>query len=198
MNSFDEQLAEIKSLTNTTKNTDLAEVLGISPKTVSTWRERQKIPDKIYLMAKQIAKKNGGIAPMMPHGYISIDMYRADEHGQLIQSNETPPMIFSESFIDSELKTKPVELFMMMADGDSMAPTLKQGSPVVIHRQKLSNDGIYVFTFKNQLMIKRLQFLRNGINVISDNHDYEAWELDDSEINKLQIVGKVVWNGTFI
>ncbi|PTP11380.1 transcriptional regulator, partial [Vibrio splendidus] len=37
MGTFEEQLKELKELTNTSKNVDLARVLGKSPKTISNW-----------------------------------------------------------------------------------------------------------------------------------------------------------------
>lgn len=46
-------------------------------------------------------------------------------------------------------------------------------------------------------MVKLLQFLPNGIKVVSDNSAYEAWELGKEEIkgNDFDIIGEVVWSG---
>lgn len=56
MADFEEQLDELKTLTNTHKIKDLSESLGVSTSTIRTWRSRNKIPDDIYLKVK---KHNG-------------------------------------------------------------------------------------------------------------------------------------------
>ena len=79
-----------------------------------------------------------------------------------------------------------------------MAPTLKNQSIVMVSRVGgCSADGIYVFRYDNRLMVKRLQFLPNGIKVVSDNSSYEAWELGKKDIEgaDFEIIGEVVWSG---
>lgn len=38
----DSQIVELKKLTKTTKNTELAKILSVSPSTIQTWRLRKK------------------------------------------------------------------------------------------------------------------------------------------------------------
>lgn len=63
--------------------------------------------------------------------------------------------------------------------------------------EEFSSDGIYVFRFEDNLMVKRLQFLPERIEVVSDNPTYKTWEImkKDLEHKDFQIIGEVVWSG---
>ncbi|EKO3849184.1 helix-turn-helix transcriptional regulator [Vibrio harveyi] len=198
MGSFEEQLKELKRLTNTSKNVDLAKALGKSPKTISNWKHRDHIPEDIFIKARELSQ-NGSVAP---RGYLELKFYDVEVsagHGTLVEKEEeSSAMVFSERFIRQELGFNPNNIFLMPVRGDSMAPTLKNQSIVMVNRvDGFSTDGIYVFRYDNRLMVKRLQFLPNGIKVVSDNSSYEAWELGKKDIEgaDFEIIGEVVWSG---
>uniref|UniRef100_UPI000680116C S24 family peptidase n=2 Tax=Vibrionaceae TaxID=641 RepID=UPI000680116C len=177
---------------------DLSKALGVSPSTVQTWRSRGKIPEDIFIKANQIAK-SGSLAP---RGYLELKFFDVEVsagHGALVEKEEeSSAMVFSERFIRQELGFNPNNIFLMPVRGDSMAPTLKNQSIVMVNRMDgFSTDGIYVFRYDNRLMVKRLQFLPNGIKVVSDNSSYEAWELGKKDIEgaDFEIIGEVVWSG---
>ncbi|MFB9215514.1 S24 family peptidase [Vibrio sinaloensis] len=198
MKHIDTQIDELKKLTKTAKNVDLAKVLGISPKTIQSWKSREKIPEDIFLKAEEIAK-TGSVAPK---GYLELKFYDVEVsagHGALVEKEEeSSAMVFSEKFIRQELGFNPNNIFLMPVRGDSMSPTLKNQSVVIVNRvDGFSNDGIYVFRFDGRLMVKRIQFLPNGIKVVSDNLSYDPWELSKKEIQSadFEIIGEVVWSG---
>lgn len=198
MGSFEEKIRELKRLTNTAKNVDLARVLGKSPKTISNWKHKNHIPEDIFLKAEQISQ-NGSISP---RGFIELKFYDFEAsagHGTLVESEETPTgIVFSEKFLRQDLGYNPENVFMMPIRGDSMSPTLQSQSIVMVKRaDKFSTDGIYVFRFDGNLMVKRLQFLPDGIRVVSDNTAYEPWEMTKEELEHkdFQIIGEVVWSG---
>ncbi|MDL2018314.1 transcriptional regulator [Vibrio parahaemolyticus] len=199
MKTIDEQITELKALTNTAKNVDLAKVLGVSPKTIQSWKTREKIPEDIFIKARQISQ-NGVIAP--PRGYVNLDLYEVEVsagHGALVVSEEkSSAIVFSEAFINNDIGVNPNNVFLMPVKGDSMYPTLKNGCLVMVNRVDMfSGDGIYVFRFDGQLMVKRLQFSKYGLSVVSDNETYKPWELTKDEVasNDFQIIGEVVWSG---
>ncbi|GAB6263667.1 S24 family peptidase [Photobacterium sp. R1] len=199
MQSIDEQIAELKKLTNTAKNVDLAKVLGVSPKTIQSWKTREKIPEDIFLKARQISQ-NGVIAP--PKGYVTLDFFEVEAsagHGALVVSEEkSSDIVFSESYIQNEVGVKAANIFLMPVKGDSMYPTLKNGCLVMVNRiDHFTGDGIYVFRFEGQLMVKRLQFSKHGLSVTSDNDNYQPWELSKEEImsSDFEVIGEVVWSG---
>ncbi|WP_394146211.1 LexA family transcriptional regulator [Vibrio atypicus] len=198
MSEFESNLRKLKEVTNTSTNAELAKVLEVSPKTIYTWRERQSIPEKIFLKARQVSQK----ASALPSGYLELKFFDIEVsagHGALVEKEEeSTSMVFSEKFIRQELGFNPNNIFLMPVRGDSMSPTLKNQSIVMVNRvDGFSNDGIYVFRFDGRLMVKRIQFLPQGIKVVSDNSAYEPWELAKSDIQSadFEIIGEVVWSG---
>ncbi|MDE1333610.1 S24 family peptidase [Vibrio aestuarianus] len=200
MSTIDSKILELKELTGTAKNTDLAKVLGVSTSTIQTWRYREKIPDDIFIKARAISQ-NGGVA-VPPRGYVTLDIYEqavSAGHGALVVSEEkSSDIVFSEAFIHNDIGVNPNNVFLMPVKGDSMYPTLKNGALVMVNRaEQFTGDGVYVFRFDGQLMVKRLQFSKHGLTVVSDNSTYKEWELSKTEIsgNDFEIIGEVVWSG---
>ncbi|MEZ9417832.1 helix-turn-helix domain-containing protein, partial [Vibrio sp. 10N.286.49.E1] len=109
--------------TNTSTNAELAKVLEISPKTIYTWRERQNIPEKIFLKARQLSQK----AVSLPTGYLELKFFDIEVsagQGTLVEKEEeSSAMVFSEKFIRQELGFNPNNIFLMPVRGDSMIPT---------------------------------------------------------------------------
>ncbi|CAK3436766.1 Transcriptional regulator [Vibrio crassostreae] len=198
-NDIDAQIMHLKELTNTSTNVELAKVLGTTKNTIQTWRHRGKVPDKILLKARQVSQNGGVIAPM---GYVSLDLYEVEVsagHGALVVSEEkSSAIVFSEAFINNDIGANPNNVFLMPVKGDSMYPTLKNACLVMVNKvDQFTGDGIYVFRFDDQLMVKRLQFSKYGLSVVSDNDTYKQWELSKEEVisNDFQIIGEVVWSG---
>ena len=86
------------------------------------------------------------------------------------------------------------EIEAINVDGDSMEPTLQDGSIVFIDRSQtnINRDGIYIATTTAGLFIKRIRLRVDGmVELISDNRAYSSETLLPEEI---QIVGRVVGN----
>lgn len=135
--------------------------------------------------------------------FIELDFYDVEVsagHGALvIQEEKNDSIVFSSKFINKELGLNPNNIFLMPVRGDSMIPTLKNKAMIMVNKiEEFAGDGIYVFRFDGQLMVKRLQFTKHGLNVVSDNKaTYPAWELTRTELKTedFQIIGEVVWSG---
>ena len=200
MPSIEEQIAELKNLTETSKIVDLSTALGISPSTVRTWRSREKIPENIFLKAKKIAKERDGLGT--PSGFIALSFYDVEVsagNGALIEREDrSDDLIFSQRFVTDTLGVNSNNIFLMPVRGDSMVPTLKNQSLIIVNRiDQIIEDGIYVFRFDGQLRVKRLQFSKSGITVVSDNPAYQPWELSKAELatEDFEIIGEVIWSG---
>ena len=79
-------------------------------------------------------------------------------------------------------------------DGESMEPTLQDGSIVFIDREQtnINKDGIFIASTTTGLFIKRIRQRADGmVELISDNKIYSPEIISPDEIN---IVGKVVGN----
>ncbi|CCN48923.1 Putative Peptidase S24 LexA-like protein [Vibrio nigripulchritudo MADA3029] len=198
MSQVDDDLRELKKLTNTSKNTDLSRVLGVSTSTIQTWRSRGKIPEDAFIKAREISQKNVSI----PTGYIELSFYDVEVSagsGALVEKEEkSKSLVFSDSYICNEIGVNPKNVFLMPVKGDSMYPTLKNQSIIMVNKiDQLIEDGIYVFRYDGQLRVKRLQFSKSGIAVVSDNPAYQTWELNRDELAEadFEIIGEVVWSG---
>lgn len=89
-------------------------------------------------------------------------------------------------------------LTFFQAEGDSMYPTISDGDALLIDlSEKKPKDGnIYIIRHGNQTLVKRVQGIRNGIRLISDNKTfYDPVDLTFDESLDLEIIGRVVHIG---
>ncbi|ELO1780981.1 helix-turn-helix domain-containing protein [Vibrio fluvialis] len=199
MSNIDSQIEQLKELTETATNIDLAKALGVSASTIQTWRMRNKIPEKIFIKARQFSKK---AQPQQQSGMINLTYYDVEAsagHGTLVEVETATELSFAERYLRDELHVNPSEVFTMRARGDSMYPTLKDGSLMIVKRiNEFLGDGIYVFRVNGQLMVKRLQIQPTKLIFKSDNEQfYDAWELTYQEIEAIdfEVVGRTIWGG---
>ena len=120
--------------------------------------------------------------------------------GLLAEVEERPKTIsFEPYWLRNEIGVCPNNVFLMLVDGDSMQPTLKNGSMIMVNRDVDNlSDGVYVMRHDNNLLVKRLQMLPGGIiRVKSDNSMYDPWEITKSQLDgeELALIGRVVWTG---
>lgn len=77
--------------------------------------------------------------------------------------------------------------------GDSMTPTFASGDMIFVDIGVtcFDGDGVYVFTYKSHLYVKRLQMAGDQLIVISDNSTYREWAINEENFEYLHIQGKV-------
>ncbi|WP_375322761.1 S24 family peptidase [Aliivibrio logei] len=200
---IEKQLDELKILTGTSKIIELANALGVARNTIQNWRTRGKIPERILIKAQQVA--DGGVNHSVINNenkYIELDFYdvevSAGSGSLVVQEKQPEGIAFSNTFITNDLGVKPSNIFLMPVRGDSMIPTLQNQALIMVNRiEDFTGDGIYVFRFDGQLMVKRLQFTKTGLSIVSDNQTYKPWELTRKEMTTFdfEIIGEVVWAG---
>lgn len=86
------------------------------------------------------------------------------------------------------------ELEAIHVDGESMEPTLRDGSIVFVDRTQtnINKDGVFIASTTTGLFIKRIRQRADGmVELISDNNIYSPEVLSPYEVT---IVGKVVGN----
>jgi len=86
------------------------------------------------------------------------------------------------------------ELEAIHVDGESMEPTLQDGSIVFLDRSQtnINKDGVFIASTTAGLFIKRIRQRADGmVELISDNKAYPPEVLTPDEVS---IVGKVVGN----
>ncbi|NOZ90818.1 MAG: phage repressor protein [Epsilonproteobacteria bacterium] len=186
---------------------DVAKALDIPQTTFATMKKRNSIPFKEIL---QFCAKNR----------LSINWLFFDQAVDML-SNQTEKYfevryfsdirasagggadVFNENYevlsIDKTIMNNIVpfanrEIEALNVDGDSMEPTLRDGSIVFIDRTQtnINKDGIYIASTNAGLFIKRIRQRVDGmIELISDNRAYSPEIMLPEEIN---IVGRVVGN----
>jgi phage repressor protein C with HTH and peptisase S24 domain len=93
---------------------------------------------------------------------------------------------------------QPSDLFLISAQGHSMQPSINEGDILLIDksRSRVTEDGIYILSVDHELIAKRLQRLYDGsIKIVSDNKAYPEQLVPYDQVDKLIIVGRVVWKG---
>jgi len=96
--------------------------------------------------------------------------------------------------------SKPDNLAVITAFGDSMAPTFSDGDTLLIDRgvNKMKVDAVYVIAMNDELFVKRVQRRMDGALVIkSDNPLYDPYIVENGDKDGLDVLGRVawVWNG---
>jgi len=112
------------------------------------------------------------------------------EYPDIIQSIEVDPEYAKRMFGGRPASS----LKITTAVGDSMRGSVEPGELVVldITVKRFVSDGIYAFSYGDSVHIKRLQWLKDRLMVISDNSTYERWEINSQDEDQFHIQGFVV------
>lgn len=107
-------------------------------------------------------------------------------------------LAFKREWIVRTLGLDPKRLALLDVVGDSMTPTINDGDLILLDTREgqALAEGIYVINFSNSLLVKRLRMRLSGVvDVVSDNERYGVETISGEQLNTLQIVGRVVWQG---
>jgi|TARA_Y100000814_G_C12329378_1_gene400883 transcriptional regulator with XRE-family HTH domain len=89
------------------------------------------------------------------------------------------------------------KLFALIVRGDSMSPTIRNGSLAIIDIKTpyMSRDGVYMIYHKGGLMARRLTFaVLNGVVTITcDNTDFSGPQIVSPK--SINIAGRIIWLG---
>lgn len=126
------------------------------------------------------------------------DVKASTGHGALVHSEQiVDHLAFRRNWVRG-MGLQADHLALITAKGDSMEPTIRQGYLLLVdlRQSQVKDDAIYVLRMDNILVAKRLQKLFTGeVKVISDNHAYDEQLVPAEKIDKLNIIGRVVWGG---
>ncbi len=186
---------------------DVADALGIPQATFATMKKRNSIPYAEILEFCALKK----ISVNWLFFDQAVDMlkeqtekfFRVRYFADIRASAGGGAEVFSENFetitLDEKIMHNMVgmgntELEAIYVDGESMEPTLQDGSIVFVDRTQtnINKDGIFIASTTAGLFIKRIRQRADGmVELISDNKNYSPEVLAPDEIT---IVGKVVGN----
>jgi len=107
-------------------------------------------------------------------------------------------LAFKREWVSSHLGASPENLLLIKAAGDSMEPHISEGDLLLVDRgrNQVPPDGVYCITLEGELMVKRVQRLPDQVIVVKpDNPAYQQYTLAGEALNKLRVIGRVVWIG---
>lgn len=93
-----------------------------------------------------------------------------------------------------EIGLDPKQCTMLQSHGNSMVPTIAEGSPMIIDMSvtELLDGMIYVINLHGDLLVKRVQRLMDGsFELTSDNAFYKPMKIDQSGNENVHIIGRV-------
>ena len=213
MMNLGEIIEKLKDVISETKlvgkvfDKDVATALNIPQATFATMKKRNSIPYEEILEFCALKK----ISVNWLFFDQAVDMLKAETEkffqvryfSDIRASAGGGAEIFDENFetisIDEKIMHNMVgmgntELEAIHVDGESMEPTLQDGSIVFVDREQtnINKNGIFIASTTGGLFIKRIQQRADGmIELISDNSIYPPQAIHPNEVT---IVGKVVGN----
>lgn len=114
----------------------------------------------------------------------------------LAEADVTPVKIGRE-IIKNIWNSKPEDLKIFKASGDSMQETITDNDLLLIDLSKTdyNNGGIFLLTINNDWYIKRLRLRLTGeLDIISDNEKYPIETLKPETTKEIKIIGRVIKN----
>ncbi len=183
-----------ESTPNVERLVALSEALGVSVEWLATGRGSMRYSEQCYSYSTTGAKND----------YAYVNMYDAEVSMGEGAWNDAEHIIYPLAFRKDWLKQnsiEPEQCAAIIARGDSMEETIKNGSTLLINLKDntLGRDGVYVIRFDGHLLAKRLQRSFDGSVIIrSDNPAYSEITVPKDKVNELHIVGRVVWHASVL
>ncbi len=109
----------------------------------------------------------------------------------------SPAADYTETRIDLNLEIikNPAFTYFAWNEGDSMYPSIRDGSLLIIDRKVDQPDGCVVMLSINaEFCVRRLFKFKDGsIELRSDNKKYKPINLSDEFEGQFEIFGRVIW-----
>jgi phage repressor protein C with HTH and peptisase S24 domain len=103
-----------------------------------------------------------------------------------------------QDWVRSVCGVEPENLRLELAVGESMTPTIRDGSIMLIDTSETTvrSFGIYVLEINGERLVKRVQRKHDAsLVLISDNKTYQPDVVPTTEATKVTVLGRVVWAG---
>jgi len=181
---------------------DLANKLDVAPTAISAWEVGRNKPlmDKIEQMSTLFNVKKSdllgdeidtptNLVPISRASIVSIPILGTIKCGQPILAEENITG-YREELSD---RLPSGNLFYLKSQGDSMVPTIPEGSLVLIREQPTVEYGEVAAVLVNgdtEATLKRVKKQGDIVMLIADNPDYPPYIITDD--NPARIIGKAV------
>lgn len=127
--------------------------------------------------------------------FTPIPRYDISPSGVLVEIEGafTAPLGMRQELLN-ELGIKPGDAALVVLRGDAMAPTLRDGTLLVIDRgwKTIRGDGIYAFSTGGGFVVRRAQALVDGaLQISADNPAYQPQLVPATKAEELKVWGRV-------
>ena len=134
-------------------------------------------------------------------GYLAVPIYdvrlAAGAATFAEAADQIGEMPFDRGLLRDLGRTNADGLAVFIAEGDSMWPTIADGARVLADlKDTRLREGVFAFRTGDELRIKRLRRLVDGIEIRSDNDRYPPEVVHGDAADELTIIGNVLWTGT--
>jgi phage repressor protein C with HTH and peptisase S24 domain len=105
---------------------------------------------------------------------------------------------FSRRYLEEVLRCSVDDVEIGEASGDAMEPTIGDRDLVMVNLRKktISNGAIFVLRLANELVVKRVQRDADGsVLLVSDNKKYGERRLTQGEVDRVDVIGRMIWSG---
>ncbi|MCF6206482.1 MAG: helix-turn-helix domain-containing protein [Sulfurovum sp.] len=213
MQTMTEIIEKLKDIISETKiggkvfDKDVANALNIPQATFATMKKRNSIPYEEILEFCALKKISANwlffdqavdMLKEQTEKYFKVryfaDIRASAGGGAEVFDENYETITVDEKIMHNMVGLGNTELEAIHVDGESMEPTLQDGSIVFVDRTQtnISKDGIFIAATTAGLFIKRIRQRADGmVELISDNKAYSPEVLAPDEVT---IVGKVVGN----
>lgn len=178
---------------------EVADVLGLGSKQAAYNRVTRKTPLKDWEIVKlddrfkDVSIKDDDCITI---DHIHINPSCGSGTVVLAEADVTPVKIGKE-IIKNIWNSKPEDLKIFKASGDSMEETITDNDLLLIDISKTDykNGGIFLLTVDNDWYIKRLRLRITGeLDIISDNPHYSIETLTKDTTHEIKVIGRVIKN----
>lgn len=189
-----EVLGKWAKLTGTKMSqSDLARVLEMNRQQLGALKDKP-IPKKYNVKIEELLKNQQEDCITIEH--IHINPSCGNGTIVLAEADVTPVKIGRE-IIKNIWNSKPEDLKIFKASGDSMQETITDNDLLLIDLSKTDfrNGGIFLLTINNDWYIKRLRMRLTGeLDIISDNPKYPIETLQPDTMAEIKVIGRVIKN----
>lgn len=191
---------KIRQLRETAKlsQAELASVLGVSDKAVSTWEMEKKTPrmGTLQALADYFGVSKSYLIedsqPEIPQGFCPLPNMKKIPRVGRIACGE--PILAEENIetydnVPDNWKAD----FTLICVGDSMAPKIQDGDLVAIRQQEqVENGQIAAVLIDNETTLKRVYVYPDKLILRPENPDYEPIVIMNGESSTIRIEGRAV------
>lgn len=147
---------------------------------------KEKTPTLILDKLNKLEQENSKKSKKVPQNENSIPLFSRVSAGTGAFTDEEP-----EDYISLPGIRNPQNMFAVNVSGDSMEPTIKDGSIILCNKNlEVREDDVAAFVVNGESYVKRIKKNRESIILVSDNPRYNpiyVMPYDD-----FKIVGKVL------